>query len=66
MKRIVTLVSVLALITGLSITGVAVSSTATAASDCRYEDSNYDGMGGPYNCLGTDCHGGWCCYICQV
>ena len=64
MKRIAKSVFAMALVAGLGIGGIAITSTATAARECRTENTNYEPGMIEYDCLGGNCSAGWCCLIC--
>lgn len=63
MKRLLKTASVLALVAGLAIGGVAIAPTPAEAI-CWTENTDYDGGAGERNCLGGNCSIGWCCLIC--
>lgn len=65
MKKTLKIVSAFALVTGLAVGGIAITST-NAAAGCRTENTDYDGTDeSEKNCLGGTCSAGWCCLICE-
>lgn len=64
MKRILKTASVLALVAGLGIGGIAITSTPAEARICWTENTDYEPGMIEYDCFGGNCSEGWCCLIC--